>query len=103
MKRLTTEEIKIRIQDVHGSKYDLSKVNYKNRRTKIEVICRKHGSWSTLPEQLFRGQGCPVCGGKTVTKNNSLGMMNFLIVDDLALMYLILKDWSLLEYPIKLI
>lgn len=74
MKRLTNEEVKLRIKDIHGNKYDLSKVNYRNRRTKIEVICREHGVWLTLPEQLFRGQGCPVCGGKTVTKNNSLGL-----------------------------
>ena len=72
MKRLTTEEVKLRIQEVHGNKYDLSKVNYKNRRSKIEIICTKHGRWLTLTEQLFRGQGCPVCGGKTVTKENSL-------------------------------
>lgn len=72
MKRLTTEEVKLRIQEVHGNKYDLSKVNYKNRRSKIEIVCTKHGRWLTLTEQLFRGQGCPVCGGKTVTKENSL-------------------------------
>ena len=61
-RKLTTENIIQRIVEVHGDKYDLSKLVYVNRRTKIEIICKEHGSWKTSTEQLFRGQGCPQCG-----------------------------------------
>ena len=76
MKKLTTDEVKRRIIEIHGNKYDLSKVRYKNRRTKVEIVCMKHGIWLTNTEQLFRGQGCPSCGGKVTTEENSL-LSNF--------------------------
>lgn len=72
MRKLTTEEVKKRVIDIHGDRYDLSKLIYKNRRTKVEMICKAHGSWMTKPDQLFRGQGCPTCGGKVITSENSL-------------------------------
>lgn len=72
MRKLTISEIKKRIIEVHGNRFDLSKIDYQNRRTKVEVICKEHGSWMTTTEQLFRGQGCPTCGGKVVTEQNSL-------------------------------
>lgn len=72
MRKLTTEEVKKRIIEVHGDRYNLSKIKYQNRRTKVEIICNQHGGWMTTTEQLFRGQGCPTCGGKVVTKQNSL-------------------------------
>jgi hypothetical protein len=60
--KLTTEEVIKRITDIHKDKYDLSKVEYINKRTKIIVICKIHGPWNTNIEQLFRGQGCTICG-----------------------------------------
>jgi very-short-patch-repair endonuclease len=62
MRKLTQEDVIKEIKKVHGDKYDLSKVHYVNRRTKICVICSTHGEWFTLTEQLFRGQGCFTCG-----------------------------------------
>ena len=58
IEKLTNNDIIERIKEIHGNKYNLSKVSYLNRRTKIEVICPKHGSLFTSSEQLFRGQGC---------------------------------------------
>ena len=46
---------------VHGSLYDYSKVEYKTRASKVEIICREHGSFSQTPEKHLTGQGCPVC------------------------------------------
>lgn len=62
MRRLTQTEVIEGIKKVHRNKYDLSKVVYINRRTKICVICPTHGEWFTLTEQLLRGQGCFSCG-----------------------------------------
>jgi len=45
----------------HKSNYDYSKVDYKNKNTKIEIICKIHGSFFQAPYAHLRGQGCPGC------------------------------------------
>lgn len=46
---------------IHGNKYDYSKTNYTNAYSKIEIICKKHGSFFQLPATHLTGSGCPVC------------------------------------------
>lgn len=46
---------------VHGNKYDYSKVEYVNARTKIIIICIDHGEFSQTPDSHLRGCGCPKC------------------------------------------
>lgn len=41
--------------------YDYSKVEYKNNNTKIDIICKKHGSFLQTPKSHLRGDGCPKC------------------------------------------
>ena len=78
-KRLTQADIIERIREVHGDKYDLSKIIYVNRRTKIELVCKLHGSWFTTTEQLFRGQGCFTCGKKQSGRTNRTSFKDFVI------------------------
>jgi hypothetical protein len=52
---------------VHGTKYGTNKIVFKNRKTKITMICNEHGDFSMIPEKLLSGQNCPKCadyGGK---------------------------------------
>lgn len=44
----------------HGYKYDYSKVNYVNCKTKIEIICPTHGSFLQVPNSHVRF-GCQEC------------------------------------------
>ena len=46
---------------VHGDKYDYLKVEYKNNRTKVCIICPEHGEFWQTPDKHLRGQGCPFC------------------------------------------
>ncbi|AFL74024.1 GIY-YIG nuclease family protein [Thiocystis violascens] len=48
-------------QAVHGDRYDYSKVHYKNSGTKVEVVCRVHGSFFILPGHHINGVGCGKC------------------------------------------
>jgi len=49
-------------QKIHGDKYDYSKVNYVNYKTKVEIICKKHGSFLMTPCNHIQNQaGCPKC------------------------------------------
>ena len=57
---------------IHGNKYDYSKVQYKNNKEKVEIICPVHGSfWQTVKHHL-NGCGCPMCNsskGENIIKN----------------------------------
>ena len=46
---------------IHNGKYDYSKVNYVNDRTKVCIICPKHGEFWQAPNKHLKGQGCPKC------------------------------------------
>ena len=48
-KKLTTEEFIEKAQRIHGDKYDYSSVAYSDSRIKVEIICKKHGSFFQTP------------------------------------------------------
>ena len=63
-RRRTTEEIIKKAKEIHGDKYDYSKVNYEGANNKIKIICPKegHGEFTkTIGNHLGRKQGCPIC------------------------------------------
>lgn len=61
-KRFTTKEFIDKSLKKHGDKYDYSKVDYINSRTKVIVICKKHGEFKIKPPAHFNlGQGCKEC------------------------------------------
>ena len=60
-KKLTTEEFIRKAIEVHGDKYDYSKVEYKNNSTKVTIICPEHGEFEQVPSNHLYGHGCPVC------------------------------------------
>lgn len=61
MSRVTFEEFKERSRKIHGSKYDYSKVNYVNTKTKVCIVCPKHGEFWQKPSDHLRGCGCQAC------------------------------------------
>ena len=61
MAKLTTEEFIKRAREVHGDKYDYSKVEYKSASTKICIICKKHGNFWQTPYSHLNGHGCSKC------------------------------------------
>lgn len=46
---------------IHGDKYDYSKVEYKNNKTKVCIICPTHGEFWQIPSSHLNGRGCPCC------------------------------------------
>lgn len=59
--RYTNDRYIEEARKVHGNKYDYSKVNYINNKTKIEIICPTHGSFFKLTSHHLSGRGCPDC------------------------------------------
>lgn len=50
---------------IHGDNYDYSKVNYRDSRTKVEIICKKHGSFFQTPYNHLQNKGCMFCKNKS--------------------------------------
>ena len=48
-------------KSVHGNKYDYSKVNYVNNKTKVIIICPIHGEFEQTPRNHLYGYGCRQC------------------------------------------
>ena len=59
--KYSKEQFIQKAKEVHGNKYDYSKVNYTNMNTKVEIICKKHGNFWQIPSKHLNGQGCPLC------------------------------------------
>ena len=61
---LTIEEILKQFNEVHGNKYDYSKVNYVNIDTPVDIICRDCGEkFKQTPYEHKNGANCPYCFG----------------------------------------
>ena len=51
----------VRAIEVHGNKYDYSKVEYRDMRSKVEIICPRHGAFWQRAQSHLLGCGCPAC------------------------------------------
>jgi len=64
----TTEYFIEKSKKAHGDRYDYSKVEYKNMKTKVNIICREHGEFLQRPIVHYSGYGCSNCSKKTEYK-----------------------------------
>ena len=64
MAKLTTEEFIKKAREVHGDKYDYSKVEYVFNKTEVCIICREHDEFWQKPKNHLSGYGCPICSGR---------------------------------------
>lgn len=76
LKKRTTETFIQKAKEIHGDKYDYSKVNYINKRSKVIIICPEHGEFEQCANNHLRGQGCPECG-KIKAQNRIGDFKNF--------------------------
>lgn len=60
-------------KEVHRDKYDYSKVVFVERGSKVEILCKVHGSfWQTFSSHL-QGCGCPKCATvESKTRNDPI-------------------------------
>lgn len=59
--RINQEEFIVEARKIHGDKYDYSKVEYKNKTTKVCIICPIHGEFWQTPKCHLKGENCPKC------------------------------------------
>lgn len=65
LRRMTVNEFITKAQQVHGDKYDYSKINViQSVRDSVDIICPIHGLFKQTIDKHINGQcGCPKCGG----------------------------------------
>ena len=82
--------------NIHGDKYNYSKVNYKNSTTPVIMICKEHGEFEQTPKCHLRKHGCLNCG----IQNNSLSMRktNNKFLEECKEKYGDLYDYSKVDY-----
>jgi len=61
----TTDEFITRSREIHGDKYDYSKVEYTKAVVDVIIICKIHGEFLQKPIKHTTGMGCRKCGHKT--------------------------------------
>lgn len=58
----TTKQFIQEAQQVHGKRYDYSKVVYTGKDKKVIIICKQHGEFEQTPHSHVSGKsGCPKC------------------------------------------
>ena len=62
--KLTTKEFIKRAKEIHGKKYDYSKVDYDGLKKEVTIICPIHGEFSQIARSHINGCGCPTCSGR---------------------------------------
>lgn len=66
-----------RAKEVHGDKYDYSKVKYNNARTKVIITCPVHGDFLQKPYHHLDGHGCTKCCNERLRKGaHKIGIMD---------------------------
>ena len=55
MRKKTTKEFIESAKNIHGDKYDYSKVEYVNNSTKVCIICPEHGEFWQTPNNHVNG------------------------------------------------
>lgn len=66
-RKLTIAEFIKKAREVHGNKYDYSKVKYVNNHTNVCIICPEHGEFWQRPDNHLNGKGCPKCGIENIS------------------------------------
>jgi hypothetical protein len=73
------EELIEKSKSVHGDKYDYSKIiSYKNRETKVCIICKTHGEFWQTPHSHLDGQECPFCSREKMASIRRKSLKDFI-------------------------
>jgi len=63
----TTEQFIEKAKEIHGDKYDYSKVEYKGSNSKVKIFCHNHGEFLQKSNGHLNGHGCTKCGKEAMS------------------------------------
>lgn len=73
--KITTDEYIKKVINIHGDLYDYSLTTYINNRTKIKIICSKHGEVYISPKMHLKGSKCQQCSNNVPTNDEFIEML----------------------------
>ena len=77
--KMTTEDFITKARQIHGDKYDYSKVEYVNNRTKVCIICKECGNeFLMTPNSHLSGQKCRICAYKEMGLHKRMTTEDFI-------------------------
>lgn len=77
--RISQSDFLARCTDVHGDRYDLSRVAYKGVSKKIEVVCKEHGVfYPTAGNFTANKSGCPTCARLLVGSKSRMSEQSYI-------------------------
>jgi hypothetical protein len=83
---------------VHGKRYDYSQTSYRNRKSKVTIICLSHGAFKQTPNNhIGNASGCPRCKAELTGKLRVFTVGDF-VQKAHARHGIELYDYSLVEY-----
>lgn len=77
-KKITTEQWIQRAREIHGDKYDYSKVLYTKSSEKVCIICPKHGEFWQIANNHLKGAGCLKCKTETLAQTQRGNINSFI-------------------------
>jgi len=90
--KLTTQTFIENAKQIHGDRYDYSKVEYINSDTQVLIICKEHGVFNQIPDfHVNRKSGCPKC-----CNNVKFNLLEF--IDKANQIHNNKYDYSMVEY-----
>lgn len=69
--KASLEEVLVKFRQVHGNRYDYSKVVYTGSKDKVIIICREHGEFGQEACSHYNGFNCPECGYEAISKTKT--------------------------------
>lgn len=76
--RMTLEEFIKRAKEIHGDKYDYSKVKYVNMNTKVIITCPIHDDFPQTPHNHLQGHGCFECSNELIHNKQRFTIEEFI-------------------------
>ena len=93
---MNTEEFINKANKVHNGKYDYSKVEYVNAKTKVCIICPEHGEFWQTPNNHLSGKGCALCANEN--KLHLYNKSNDKFISEAQMIHYGKYDYSKVEY-----
>ena len=94
--KYTTEIFKEKATLKYSDIYNYSLVNYIDSKTKVDIICPKHGKFSIPPNKHLYNRGCPKCGRENSHKYKRKD--SYVVIINFKKIHRDVYDYSLVEY-----
>ena len=76
---LNRDEVIELFREVHGDKYDYSKMEFSKMSEKVCIICPEHGEFWQTPHRHYKfKQGCPKCGHHKRNEGRKVTVQSFI-------------------------